>query len=129
MSRKKGEKHWQAFVMAGVEFQKYQCYYAGAIQIAAQVVSQQQPANRCSTGTRPPGLNASQYHLDEWICPRGFYIKAHHHLWEAIMVPDLPTNYGPWAISRDLSLFLALVTGLYLLIRWKHHRIYIWRHL
>jgi hypothetical protein len=50
-SRKKGEKHRQAFVMAGVEFQKYQCYYAGAIQIAAHVVSQQRPANRCSTGT------------------------------------------------------------------------------
>jgi len=45
------------------------------------------------------------------------------------VVPDLPINYSPWVIHRDLFLFLALVTGLYLLVGGEHYRVYIWRYL
>ena len=38
-NQKKREKHVQAIVMADIEFQKNQCYFAGAIQIASLVLS------------------------------------------------------------------------------------------
>ena len=38
-NQKKRERHIQAIVMADIEFQKNQCYFAGAIQIASLVLS------------------------------------------------------------------------------------------
>ena len=38
-NQKKREKHIQAIVMADIEFQKNQCHFAGAIQIASLVLS------------------------------------------------------------------------------------------